>query len=132
MLNKSSIFMMLLVATASLVVITSMYQPTNVESQPPEKIVATGTVNGVTVYASSDGKACLAAVTVSKTANRVVELLTSDANICDLLGKAKEGGLKLSFEGMKVDLSVIPQGFRKDFHPDIPLFVYRVHKVQLY
>ena len=90
-----------------------MYQPTNVESQPPEKIVATGTVNGVTVYASSDGKACLAAVIVSKTANRVVELLTSDANICDLFGKAKEGGLKLSFEGMKVDLSVIPQGLER-------------------
>jgi hypothetical protein len=47
-------FIMLLIITASLVGISVMYQPTNVESQPQQKILA----NGVTVYASSDGKAC--------------------------------------------------------------------------
>ena len=51
-------FIMLLIITASLVEISVMYQPTNVESQPQQKILATGTINGVTVYASSDGKAC--------------------------------------------------------------------------
>jgi hypothetical protein len=128
MLKKSPIFMVLLV-TVLVVGISIMYQPTNIESQP-QQLKSKGIVRSVTVYASSDGKACLASVDLGR--NEAIELLTSDANICDLFGKAKEGKLNLSFEGILVNLSVIPPGFREDFPRDFQTWLYRVDKVQLY
>lgn len=142
MLNKSSIFMMLLVATASLVVITSMYQPTNVESQPPEKIVATGTVNGVTVYASSDGKACLANAQISTTLyhpdyplglkpGSYIMLLASDESICDVLNQSSIAKIEIQFRVALAPLTLkaIPPTLRADLPSSQSL--YRVIQVNI-
>jgi hypothetical protein len=74
MLRKSSVIMMLLIITASLVGISSMYQPVNVETQPQTQQqlqqgqtifrYVIGKVDAVHVYSSPSGEACLADVIV--------------------------------------------------------------------
>jgi hypothetical protein len=66
MLRKSSALMMLLVVTASLVGMSSVYQPVNVETQPQQRSgPMVGKITHTIVYASSDGKACLANAQIS-------------------------------------------------------------------
>lgn len=99
MFSKTSVFMMLLLVTASLVGISTIYQPTSVTTQP-QQISGTmvGKVSHTIVYASSDGKACLASAQISielyrpdyplgLPGNRIM-LLTSDESICDTLSQA--------------------------------------------
>ena len=66
MVSKTSVFMMLLIVTASLVGISTIYQPTNVTTQSQQRSsFMIGKVTHTIVYASSDGKACLANAQIS-------------------------------------------------------------------
>ena len=151
MLEKSSIFLMLFLGTASLVVISSVYA--NVEAQPQlQQQPATqqqgqtiikgviGNVRSVQVYASSDGKACLAEVGLpSNSPNKlgvrpggVIELLSPDESICVLFGQSKIGKTQIMFRVEKLTtLDAIPPTLREDFPPNYP-YVYRVHQLRMY
>lgn len=138
MLEKFSVTMMVLLVAASLIGISSIYQPTDVVTQSRSDLTISdiGTVEGVWIYASSDGKACLAIVAVPNTREyfKWVVLLAPDESICDLFGKAKEGQdedeneRRLMFEGNWTDYSDLPPGFKKVFSPGD---LYRVHSVLL-
>jgi hypothetical protein len=60
--------MMLLIVTASLIGIGSIYKPASVETQPQQRSgTMVGKITHTIVYASSDGKACLANAQISTT-----------------------------------------------------------------
>jgi hypothetical protein len=98
MLEKSPVFMMLLIVTASLVGISTLYQPTSVTTQPQRSIGPLfGQVENNVIYAHSDGKACLGLVKIigpepfplgGLKRGNTIHLLTLDGSICDSLSQA--------------------------------------------
>jgi hypothetical protein len=152
MLKKYSLFMVLLVATASLVGISSIHHYVEGQTPPPaatpkpqpqvQKVIkgVIGGVQSVQVYASSDGKVCLAEVALpSNRPNNlgvrpggVIELLAPDESMCVLFGQSKIGKTQIMFRVEKLtSLDAIPPTLREDFPPDYP-YVYRVHQLRMY
>jgi hypothetical protein len=149
MLSKSSVFVVLL--TASLVGLSSFVyqfvvgqgQSATPQPQPQVQNVikgVIGSVQSVQVYASSDGKVCLAEVTLpSNRPNNlgvrpggVIELLAPDESMCVLFGQSKIGKTQIMFRVEKLtSLDAIPPTLREDFPPDNP-YVYRVHQLRMY
>ena len=145
--------MMLLLLAASLVGISSIYEPENVRTQPqPQQQTSSqqqgqtiikgviGNVRSVQVYASFDGKVCLAEVGLpSNIPNKlgvrpggVIELLSTDESICVLFGQSKVGKTQIMSRVEKLTtLDAIPPTLREDFPPNYP-YVYRVHQLQIY
>jgi hypothetical protein len=109
MLGKSSLFMMVLLVAASLIGIDSIYQyvegqgpPAAKQKQLPQQQAQkvkdiVGTVIGVDIYASSDGKACIAEVQLSSTRpnslgialGSTIDLLAPDESICFLFSLSR-------------------------------------------
>jgi hypothetical protein len=109
MLSKISVFMMLLIVAASIIGITTAYRPTSVIAQPQQiSGIMIGKISHTIVYASSDGKACLASAQISTELYRpnyplglkpgnLVMLLTSDESICDSLSQASIAQQEIDF-----------------------------------
>jgi hypothetical protein len=151
MLRKSLVFMMLLMVTASLVGLSGFVyqfvggqgQSATPQPQPQvQKVIkgVIGSVQSVQVYASSDGKVCLAEVALpSNRPNNlgarpggVIELLAPDESMCVLFGQSKIGKTQIMFRVEKLtSLDSIPPTLREDFPPDYP-YVYRVHQLRMY
>jgi hypothetical protein len=128
MLNKTSVFMMLLIVTASLVGISTIYQPTSVTTQSQQRSsFMIGKVTHTIVYASSDGKACLANAQISprlyhpnyplglKPGNNIM-LLTMDESICDSLSQVSIAQQEVQFRVALAPLTLkaIPPTLRED------------------
>jgi hypothetical protein len=143
MLRKSSALMMLLVVTASLIGISTIYQPVNVETQPQQRSgPMVGKITHTIVYASSDGKACLANAQIStrlyhpdyplglKPGNYIM-LLTLDGSICDSLNQATIARQEIDFRVALAPLTVnaIPPALRADLGSS--QILYRVIQVSL-
>lgn len=114
--------MVLLVVAASLIGISSIYQygelqalqdataQSQLQSQPQTQITGTliGKIRSFSVYASSDGKACLAFAEISTRLYRPnyplglkpgndIGLLTSDQTMCVLLAQANIAKMEIQF-----------------------------------
>jgi hypothetical protein len=133
MLGKSSLFMMVLLVAASLIGIDSIYQyvegqgpPAAKQKQLPQQQAQkvkdiVGTVIGVDIYASSDGKACIAEVQLSSTRpnslgialGSTIDLLAPDENICVLfsLSIINKSGVFLDVEKLTT-LNALPPTLR--------------------
>jgi hypothetical protein len=133
MLGKSSLFMMVLLVAASLIGIDSIYQyvegqgpPAAKQKQLPQQQAQkvkdiVGTVIGVDIYASSDGKACIAEVQLSSTRpnslgialGSTIDLLAPDENICVLfsLSRINKSGVFLDVEKLTT-LNALPPTLR--------------------
>ena len=151
MLRKSLVFVMLLMVTASIVGLSGFVyqfvvgqgQSATPQPQPQvQKVIkgVTGSVQSVQVYASSDGRVCLAEVVLpSNRPNNlgarpggVIELLAPDESMCVLFGQSKIGKTQIMFRVEKLtSLDAIPPTLREDFPPDYP-YVYRVHQLRMY
>jgi hypothetical protein len=128
MLRKSSAFMIVLLVTASLIGISSIYQPTNVETQSQQRSgTMIGKITHTIVYSSSDGKACLANAQIStrlyhpdypfglKHGNFIM-LISPDESICDLLGQSSIAQKEIHFRVALAPLTLkaIPPTLRED------------------
>ena len=132
--------MMLLIVTASLVGISSTYQPTNVETQLQQRSgPMVGIITHTIVYASSDGKACLANAKMSQRLpdyplglkpGDYILLLTLDGSICASLSQASIARQEVDFRVVltPLTLNAIPPALRADFGPG-PRTLYRVTQV---
>jgi hypothetical protein len=136
MLRKYSVITMVLFVAASLIGMSSIYQPANVETQPQQ---ASGTMIGkvthTIVYASSDGKACLANAQISTKLYRpnyplglkpgdTVTLLASDGTFCDVLNQAAIAKIDIQFWVALAPLTVkaIPPTLREIFASNESLY----------
>ena len=148
MLKEFSIFMMLLIVAASLVGISSVYQHTEGQAPPaatpkPKQQaqradVVIGKVNQVTIYASSVGKACLAAV--EPPSNRpnelgirpggTIELLAPNESFCTLFGQSKIGKTIIFLDVERLTTLGLPSTLREDFPPDYQ-YLYRAIQVRM-
>jgi hypothetical protein len=141
MLEKYSIFLMLLLMTASLVGIGSIYL-TSAEAQPQQRSgPMVGKITHTIVYASNDGKACIANARI--TSNPVnpsslglkpgthIMLLAIDESICDSLRQASIAQQEIDFRVAPSALSIrlLPAALRADFASTQD--VYRVIEVIL-
>jgi hypothetical protein len=133
MLGKTSVSMMvLLVVEASLIGISVIYQyiegqgpPGAKQKQPQQqakvKDIVGVAIDSVDVYASSDGKACIAQVQLSGTRpnslglalGSTIDLLAPDESICILLGLSKinKSGVFLDVEKLTT-LNALPPTLR--------------------
>lgn len=149
MLEKTSVSMMVLLVAASLIGISSMHQYVEGQTPPPAATpqpqqqaqkfkFVTGSVSRVTIYASSDGKACLAQVGLpNNRPNNLgirpggnIELLAPDESICVLFGQSKIGKIIISFDVEKITPLGLPSTLRADFPPDYQL-LYRAIQVRM-
>jgi hypothetical protein len=149
MLEKSSVLMMVLLVAASLIGIASMYEYVEGQTPPPAATpqpqqqaqkfkFVTGSVSRVTIYVSSDGKACIADVGLpNNRPNNLglrpggnIELLAPDESICVLFGQSKIGKTQISFDVEKITPLGLPPTLRGDFPPDYQL-LYRVIQVRM-
>jgi hypothetical protein len=149
MLEKTSVSMMVLLVAASLIGISSMHQYVKGQTPPPAATpqpqqqaqkfkFVTGSVSRVTIYASSDGKACLAQVGLpNNRPNNLgirpggnIELLAPDESICVLFGQSKIGKIIISFDVEKITPLGLPPTLRVDFPPDYQL-LYRAIQVRM-
>jgi hypothetical protein len=149
MLEKTSVSMMVLLVAASLIGISSMHQYVEGQTPPPAATpqpqqqaqkfkFVTGSVSRVTIYASSDGKACIAQVGLPNNrpnnlgirAGGNIELLAPDESICVLFGQSKIGKIIISFDVEKITPLGLPPTLRADFPPDYQL-LYRVIQVRM-
>jgi hypothetical protein len=149
MLTKSSIVMILLIATitaaASLIGISSIYQyeerqvlPTaTAQSQQQTQItgILIGKIDSFIIYSSSDGKACIAFATISTKFQRPnyplglkpgdsIGLLVPDQTMCAFLGQANIAKIDLQFRVAlpAVTVKAIPSSIQQDFPPNQRLY----------
>jgi hypothetical protein len=149
MLGKTSVSMMVLLVAASLIGISSIHQYVEGQTPPPTTTpqpqqqaqkfkFVTGSVSRVTIYASSDGKACLAEVGLpSNRPNNlgirpggVIELLAPNDSFCTLFGQSKIGKTIISFDVEKITPLGLPPTLRGDFPSDYQ-YLYRVIQVRM-
>jgi hypothetical protein len=148
MLGKTSVSMMVLLVASSLIGISSIHQYVEGQTPPPAATpkpqqaqkfkFVTGSVSRVTIYASSDGKACFAEVGLpNNRPNNLgvrpggnIELLAPDESICALFGQSKIGKTIISFDVEKITPLGLPPTLREDFPPDYQL-LYRVIQVRM-
>jgi hypothetical protein len=150
MLGKTSVCMMVLLVAASLVGISGVYQyvkgqgpPAAKQKQPPQqanvKDIVGVAINSVDIYASSDGKACIAKIQLSSTRpnnlglalGSTIDLLAPDESICILLSLARinDRGVFLDVEKLTT-LNALPPTLRATGeYPITRLYV--VHKAGL-
>ncbi len=141
MLTKTSVFMMLLLLAASLIGISTVYQPTSVTTQPQQRSgPMVGKITHTIVYASSDGKACLANAQISprlyhpdyplglKPGNYIM-LLALDESICNSLSQASIAQQEIDFRVVLAPLTVkaIPPILRTDLASS--QILYRVNQI---
>jgi hypothetical protein len=150
MLGKTSVSMMVLLVAASLIGISSVHQYVEGQTPPPAatpqpqqqaqktKHVA-GNVLGVDIYASSDGKACIAEVGLpSNSPNNlgirpggIIELLAPDESICVLFGQSKIGKTIITFDVERLTtFDALPPTIRGDIPSDYQ-YLYRVHRARM-
>jgi hypothetical protein len=124
MLEKYSIFLMLLLMAASLV---GIYL-TSAEAQPQQRSgPMVGKITHTIVYASSDGKACVANAQISTTLYRpnyplglkpgnFIMLLAADETICDSLSQVSIAQQEIDFQVVLAPLTLkaIPPTLRAD------------------
>jgi hypothetical protein len=136
MLGKTSVSMMVLLVAASLIGIASIYQPADVETQSQQTSgTMAGKVTNTIVYASSDGKACLANAEISTRLYRpnyplglkpgdTVTLLASDGTLCDVLNQAAIAKIEIQFwvALAPLTLKAIPPTLREIFPPNQSLY----------
>jgi hypothetical protein len=84
-------------------------QPTPKPTPAPQGFTMNqyGMVNWVTIYSSSDGKACVASVAIENTQSSWI-VSAADQSICDLFGKAKEGGKRIFMLGDRMPVASLP------------------------
>jgi hypothetical protein len=131
MLGKTSVSMMVLLVVASLIGISVIHQyiegqgPPGAKQQPQQqakvKDIVGVAIDSVDVYASSDGKACIAQVQLSGTRpnslglalGSTIDLLAPDESICILLGLSKinKSGVFLDVEKLTT-LNALPPTLR--------------------
>jgi len=132
MLGKTSVFMMVLLAAASLIGIASIYQykegqvpPPTATSQPqPQQKAsyATGKVNRVVNYVSSVDKACIAIVQLPSgrpnnlgiEPGELIALLAPNESFCVLFGQSKIGNTQILFYAQKTTASSLPPAIQAD------------------
>jgi hypothetical protein len=131
MLKKSSVFMIvLLVAVAASLIRTSLYQYVEGQGSPaPQQQKQSqqqikdivGTVGAVDIYASSDGKACIAEIKLSSTRpnslglalSSTIDLLAPDESICDLFSVSSMNNRGVFLEVQKLTtLNALPPTLR--------------------
>jgi hypothetical protein len=119
---------MVLLVAASLIGIASIYQPANVETQPQQRSgTMVGKITHTIVYASSDGKACLANAQISTTLyhpnyplglkpGNYIMLLAPDESICDVLNQSTIAQNEIQFRVAlsPLTLKAIPPTLRAD------------------
>ena len=144
MLGKTSVFMMMLLAAASLIGIASIYQyeegpvPSTATSQPqPQQKAnyATGKVNRVVNYVSSVDKACLAIVQLPSDRpnnlgiepGELIGLLAPNESFCTLFGLSKIGKTQVIFDAQKIAASSLSPAIQAD--PIIPWDDYDIYRV---
>jgi len=149
MLRESSVFMMLLIVAASLIGINSIHQHVEGQTPPPAATpkpqqqaqkfkFVTGSVSRVSIYASSDGKACLAEVRLpSDRPNNlgirpggVIELLAPNESFCTLFGQSKIGKTIIFLDVERLTTLGLPSTLREDFPPDYQ-YLYRAIQVRM-
>jgi hypothetical protein len=123
--------------------IGSIYKPASVETQPQQR---SGTmaekITHTIVYASSDGKACLANAQISTTLyhpdyplglkpGSYIMLLASDESICDVLNQSSIAKIEIQFRVALAPLTLkaIPPTLRADLPSSQSL--YRVIQVNI-
>lgn len=108
---------LLLISVCSLIIV-DLVKP--VDAQPKSKPTPApkgftmnqyGTVNWVTAYSSSDGKACIASVAIQNTQSNWF-VSAADQSICDLFGKAKEGDKRIFMLGERMPVEDLPLAIR--------------------
>jgi hypothetical protein len=133
MLEKSSIFLMLLLGAGSLIGISSIHQyiegqvPSTATSQPqpqPQQKTnyATGKVNRVVNYVSSVDKACIAIVQLPSDRpnnlgierGELIALLAPNESFCVLFGQSKIGNTQILFYAQKTTASSLPPAIQAD------------------
>jgi hypothetical protein len=132
MLEKSSMFMMLLIVTASLVGISSIHQYVEGQTPPPPPAAtpqpqqaqkaesAKGRVLATTISESSAGKRCVALVLLpDKEPNNlglepgtIILLSAPSESFCTLFGLSKIGKTQIGFDGQKISASSVPPAYR--------------------
>jgi hypothetical protein len=146
MLKKSSVFMMvLLVAAASLIGISSIYQALPVataQSQQQTQITKylEGKLLSFLIYSSSDGKACYAYARISEGTTRLyppnsplplglkpadqIVLLVPDQTMCVLLGQVYIAKLEVQFRVALPPLTIkaLPPTIQDNFPPNQRLY----------
>jgi hypothetical protein len=117
--HKNTCTILLLISLCSLLIV-DLVKPVN--AQPKSKPTPApkglpmnqyGTVNWVTAYSSSDGKACIASVAIEVSPGSNWFVSAADQSICDLFGKAKEGGNKIFMLGERMPVADLPLDIRK-------------------
>jgi hypothetical protein len=148
MLKKSSVFMMVLLVSASLIGISSIYQyvegqgPSGATPKPQQKAMyVTGIVNRVINYASSSEKACIAVVQLPSDRpnnlklkpGELIALLAPNESFCTLFGLSKIGKTQiLVFTSAQITASSLPPAIQAD-----PItqwkdyYIYRVIRVDI-
>lgn len=115
--HRKTCFVIVLIALYSLMV-SNLVNPVNAQPTPKPTQGFTmnqyGRVNWVAVYSSSDGKACIASVAIENTQSSWI-VSAADQSICDLFGKAKEGGKRIFMLGdrdEKMTVASLPPAVR--------------------
>lgn len=108
---------LLLISVCSLIIV-DLVKPVDAQSKskptPAPKgftMNQYGTVNWVTAYSSSDGKACIASVAIQNTQSNWF-VSAADQSICDLFGKAKEGDKRIFMLGERMPIEDLPLAIR--------------------
>ena len=111
--HKKTYTSLLLISVCSLIIV-DLVKPVNAQPTPkptptPQAFTMNqyGMVNWVTAYSSSDGKACIASVAIDNTQSNWF-VSAADQSICDLFGKAKEGGKKIFMLGDRMPVANLP------------------------
>jgi hypothetical protein len=145
MLSKFSVVMILLIATASLIGISSIYQyekrhalpAATAQSQQQTQItgILIGKIDSFVMYSSSDGKACIAFATISTKFQRpnyplglkpgdTIGLLVPDETMCVFLGQANIAKIEFQFRVAlpPVTTKALPPSIQQDFPPNQRLY----------
>jgi hypothetical protein len=152
MLRKTSVSMMVLLVAASLIGISSIHQFVEGQTPPPaatpkpqqpvqKATYVMGTVTRVVNYASSDGKACIAMVTLpSGIPNNLnlepgesIALLAPNESFCTLFGQSKISKTQiLVFIAQKIIASSLPRAIQADPTVIWETFnIYRITRVDM-
>jgi hypothetical protein len=98
-----------------------------------------GTIVGVDIYSSSDGKACIAEVQLSSTRQNElgirpggnIELVAPDESICILFGQSQIGKKIVNFNVERLmTFDALPPTIQSEIPPDYE-YIYKVHRARM-